>query len=155
MFHPIGWCSTMFHDVPRHLSILIFYNIFLIIFYSCEMLWRDMKGFLRSLSKEWRSSLQAPLIYWRVGWARSIVQNAWNRSTIVWPKWTNARNVFSQFSQCLRRRVQSNSVALPHGIQSVVPRSMSSWKMTTVTTSHIRIIRQSWDILFVWTVVTV
>lgn len=38
MFHPIGWCSTMFHDVPRHLSILIFYNIFLIIFYSCEML---------------------------------------------------------------------------------------------------------------------
>lgn len=64
MFHPIGWCSTMFHDVPRHLSILIFYNIFLIIFYSCEMLWRDMKGFLRSLSKEWRSSLQAPLIYW-------------------------------------------------------------------------------------------
>ena len=29
-------------------------------------------------------------------------------------------------SQCLRRRVQSNSVALPHGIQSVVPRSRMS-----------------------------
>lgn len=29
----------------------------------------------------------------------SCLQNAWNRSTIVWPCLTNARNVFSQFSQ--------------------------------------------------------
>ena len=28
----------------------------------------------------------------------SCLQNAWNRSTIVWPCLTNARNVFSQFS---------------------------------------------------------
>ena len=75
-----------------------------------------MKGFLPgSLSKEWRCSLQAPWIYWRVGFREA--------GSIVFAECLMIATCFLR-SQCpIRRRVQSNSVALPHGIQSVVPRS--------------------------------
>lgn len=62
-----------------------------------------MKGFLWAKPVQGMEVLPPSpfdlLVCWIQSLKHRVLQNAWNRSTIVWPCLTNARNAFSQFSQ--------------------------------------------------------